>query len=484
MQFRTDRAFTAGRWRHFSKALASLLMFCIVCATNLASSSAASSQPISRDLYASLSQTSSGGVCGTWSIVPSPNPAVISNLKAVTAISSSNAWAFGSYNVGRVEVTPGQFEDPNPNRTLALHWDGKTWRIVPAPDIGAGDNYLEAAVAVSSSDVWAVGHYNQPRQKVENDFWRQVGPAKVLILHWNGKAWSSIPTPDLGKNDGNSRLTSIAAVSRNDVWAAGYFGDNNEPFEQGRDDRPRTLIMHWNGAKWSVVPSPNPGSFFDKLYSISAVTKNDIWASGAKSGTLSTPNGGTDILPLVLHWDGKAWTEAVLPENNLYGDYKALLGIKAFSTSVLSVGEAASEGSVSAMSYRHSGRQWLNVGLPSPQATTDAPPQNSLTAISATSTSSEWAVGSYATEAPNPAGYIVNTFILHWNGKSWTRVPSPNTSFVVKNSLGTFNIQYNELAAIATLQNGDSWAVGSTGGNTNLEARTLIMRFKNVSCNH
>jgi hypothetical protein len=41
----------------------------------------------------------------------------------------------------------------------------------------------------------------------------------------------------------------IAASGPNDIWAVGY--------EETSSYVPQTLIEHWDGHSWSVVPSPN-----------------------------------------------------------------------------------------------------------------------------------------------------------------------------------------------------------------------------------
>src|SRR5690242_16534021 len=64
-------------------------------------------------------------------------------------------------------------------------------------------------------------------------------------------SWSTISSPNPGV--GNESLYGIAAVSANDVWAVGNTQNNGV-------GNPQTLIEHWDGTSWSVVPSPNPGS--------------------------------------------------------------------------------------------------------------------------------------------------------------------------------------------------------------------------------
>ena len=48
----------------------------------------------------------------------------------------------------------------------------------------------------------------------------------------------------------NDQLNGIAVVSANDIWAVGTSSTNSTGNEQ-------TLIEHWNGSTWNVVPSPN-----------------------------------------------------------------------------------------------------------------------------------------------------------------------------------------------------------------------------------
>src|SRR5437870_1586106 len=64
--------------------------------------------------------------CGSWSVVPSPNVGTRPNfLYAVSALSDTDVWA-----VGRVS-------DSFTGRTLAEHWDGTSWKVVPTPRLRA-----------------------------------------------------------------------------------------------------------------------------------------------------------------------------------------------------------------------------------------------------------------------------------------------------------------------------------------------------------
>jgi len=65
----------------------------------------------------------------------------------------------------------------------------------------------------------------------------------------------------------------VAAVSANNSWAAGYY------FNSG--GIPRTLIEHWNGTSWKVVPSPNVGPNDNLLNGVARIPgSSNVWAVG------------------------------------------------------------------------------------------------------------------------------------------------------------------------------------------------------------
>jgi hypothetical protein len=83
-----------------------------------------------------------------------------------------------------------------------------------------------------------------------------------------------------------------------------------------------------------------------------------------------------------------------------------------------------------------------------------------LNGVSADSASDAWAVGSAGTSA----------LTLHWNGTSWTRVPSPSPSS-----------RYNALFGVSAVSGSDAWAVGAYVSNTTGHADTLILHWNGTS---
>src|SRR5206468_5640875 len=119
------------------------------------------------------------------------------SLYGVKAISSNDVWAVGHYYTGSTW------------RTLTEHWNGAQWGIVSSPN-ASGDNIMTGGIgATSSSDVWAVGYAGNPQQ--------------TLVLHWNGSSWSIVSSPSIAGQ--NNELWGVASVAGNDVWAVGFAGN-------------------------------------------------------------------------------------------------------------------------------------------------------------------------------------------------------------------------------------------------------------------
>jgi hypothetical protein len=177
-------------------------------------------------------------------------------------------------------------------QTLFLHWDGSSWNVVHSRNMEGFNNELQSLSVVSPSDIWAVGYYMHDRSVMDPQ-------SRTLILHWDGDQWAVVPSPNLGQHD--DQLYAVSAVSANDIWAVGYY--NNGP---GSHDQ--TLVAHWDGSQWSALPSPNLGSHNNYLYSVAAVGTNDIWAVG-----FYFDDEGLHSQNMVLHWDGSDWSAVDTP---------------------------------------------------------------------------------------------------------------------------------------------------------------------------
>src|SRR5712692_5517563 len=98
----------------------------------------------------------------------------------------------------------------------------------------------------------------------------QMGGGQTLIEHWNGSHWQIVKSPNPGSI--YNSLYGVTAVSATNVWAVGYYVHTTGVTQ--------TLIEHWNGSRWSVVKSPSPASMNNELFSVAAVSASDDWAVG------------------------------------------------------------------------------------------------------------------------------------------------------------------------------------------------------------
>ena len=134
-------------------------------------------------------------------------------------------------------------------------------------------------------------------------------------------------------------------------------------------------------------------------------------------------------------------------------------------SSAWAVGSFELSGSVAqTLTERWNGKSWQVVPSQNPGGTIRS---SSLSDVAARSSSSAWAVGSYADTAQ-----FQQTLIERWNGSSWKLVPSPNPG-----GAGT----WNTLAGVAYISRTAAWAVGSSG------FRALVLRWnggawKRVPC--
>jgi hypothetical protein len=244
-----------------------------------------------------------------WKIVPHPSPGWNSFLNGVAAVSPRNVWAVGAYS-----AAPYRYND----RTLVLHWNGTTWKRIPSPHPGVRPvgSSLSGVAVVSAKNIWAVGSYS-PRAPSSGHH------TLTLVLHWNGKKWRQVPSTNPAGNSGFNVLYGVAALGRNDVWAVG--GSWNSQF-QGPP-----LVEHWNGHSWRTVPAPVgcPNSFEQPLMDLAALARNDIWAAGTGDGPYPCHSGGLPTSQaLAEHWDGNTWSVSPIVNPRLSVD-DAFLGIAA-----------------------------------------------------------------------------------------------------------------------------------------------------------
>jgi hypothetical protein len=163
--------------------------------------------------------------------------------------------------------------------TLVEHWNVKAWSIIPTPNVGHGASALFAVAALSPTDAWAVGGYYLGNTTFNT--LQFENESHTLVEHRDGKVWSVVSSPDPAATGGDAAinvLSALTVVSPNDIWAVGAYAYPSTPM--------RTLAIHLNGTVWSVVPTPNPNGNLDNLlYGVAAESPSSIWAVGTPMNT-------------------------------------------------------------------------------------------------------------------------------------------------------------------------------------------------------
>lgn len=231
---------------------------------------------------------------------------------------------------------------------VAARWVNGRWQQTAQPIVHG--RLFDVAVK-GADDAWAVGSYATP-----DDWW-----SRLLVQHWDGKAWKQIPGPAL-VNERGSEFYTVATLG-DQVWAAGSGPGAKEGFNEGivyRYDGKRWVgvndavsaeaayiwdivpltrtnvwiaaengIKHYNGKVWKDAALPGGPSPDIHLRGLTAVGPSDIWAVGHREDPVLRRR------PLVYHFDGKSWSEVPAP-----ADRGELWSVNVVSGRPVAVGES------------------------------------------------------------------------------------------------------------------------------------------------
>ena len=151
--------------------------------------------------------------------------------------------------------------------------------------LASNNEFLFLGVSAdATNDAWAVGFNGSDN-------------IRTSAMHWDGTNWKRMPTPNVGA--GTNKLNGVLALAPNNVWAVGF----STPIASPEHAATLTLIEHFDGTSWAVVPSPNVGpnsaNQSNRLFGLTANWANDIWAFGS----YFTADGSGHQMTLLLHWD-------------------------------------------------------------------------------------------------------------------------------------------------------------------------------------
>ena len=171
-------------------------------------------------------------------------PAALRAYGDVSFVSSTDIWALGRYS-RRSQVSG--------NRYAAMHWNGKSWRVVSlgAIKLPQPTKYrLGPIVATGPRNLWVVGNL------VHAPF----------LLHWAGSAggWSRVDLPT-----GSNSIDAMAQDGHGGLWLYAYSEAGTWQFD------------HYNAGNWTQQPVPTEPGGSNLLYSMSWIPgTHSVWAVG------------------------------------------------------------------------------------------------------------------------------------------------------------------------------------------------------------
>ena len=351
-------------------------------------------------------------------------------------------------------------------QSLIERWDGNAWTASAAANATAAqNNTLIGMTCVSAADCWAVGSFfNGSVQQTLIEHWDGTAWSIVdspntsaarsnilysitcaaasdcwvigyhaadfayqtLIQHWDGNTWSIVPSPSTDAAQ-NNFLNSVTCTSASDCWAVGFY-DSGAAYQ--------TLIERWNGSAWAIVPSPNTDATREnRLFSVTCASGSDCWAVGRFFN-------GTALQTLIQRWNGSAWTIITSPNTSDSEENNLQSVTCATASDCWAVGSyGPGDGTGLTLIERWNGSAWQIVASPNPTAPFN---YNFLRGVTCSSPSKCWAVGYYFADGAN------RTLIERWDGSAWLLVDSPNTSAT----------QNNYLIGVSCASGTDCWAAG------------------------
>jgi hypothetical protein len=163
------------------------------------------------------------------------------------------------------------------NGAVIGHYDGQTWKTMEAYIMGEAMGDLTGIWASSGKDIFAVGGTIGQSYK---------DPARTMILHYNGTAWSIMDA------DFPGCLLDVWGSGPDDVFAVGMEG----------------LVLHWNGSTWSkmdITSRVNPANSVPDLQGLWGDGPNNVFCLGV---CVSLSSSQTTITT-ILHYQNGVWTE-------------------------------------------------------------------------------------------------------------------------------------------------------------------------------
>jgi hypothetical protein len=243
----------------------------------------------------------------TWTIVTSPNPPGTSpnGLADIDCTTAAHCFAVGATNA-----------DSFSGQTLIERWNGTTWMIASGAVAGA----LQGVSCVSTSDCLAVGD-DQGRSD-----------PSALAMHWNGTTWTPAPGPQSSTDTFLTKAAAVYCTAANFCAAVGT----------GRFIAPHLDCV----LTFAAIGTTDGTGWTDSPRGYCGITPLDVTctisANCTEVGTQTTATAGYNNT-VVLHWDGAAWVGVASPNPTNANDSSLAAVACASATNCFAVGTSFSD---------------------------------------------------------------------------------------------------------------------------------------------
>ena len=263
-----------------------------------------------------------------------------------------------------------------------------------------------------------------------------------LAERWNGSRWALEVTPNPGI--GGVPLAAVSCGSATSCTAVGYYDFGALGFTSN------TLAEHWNGRRWAVASLPSPGALGGDLSAVSCPSRSICTAAGYYNGT---SDEGPGTAPLAMRLGSGGWAVEPTPGHADENVTSGATGVSCPTVSTCTaVGENAGGGP---LAMRWDGLKWRT------QTAADEFGLLGFNGVSCTSATACIAIG--------------GSYGQRWNGRKWAlrriAVPAGARGFSLSavscssarrcTAVGSRNMtvsQVSDVLTVAVRWNGHTWA--------------------------
>lgn len=248
-------------------------------------------------------------------------------LYGIDAASPTDMWTVG------YSRDPGQL-----GISLAIRYDGTSWRIVNTPNpANSNGSTLNAVAHLGANSAFAVGSYEDSNGNV----------TRPLAMAWNGSVWTLLPVPEVSGCTGPATLNDVDAAGASLVMVGTC------RTASGQDSG---FVMSKIGARWQVQVAPGDPILPvpSTLQSISSVPGGGLWAVGTSFNNAQQTAAG-----ISLRRQGSTWAPVAVPQ---VGTSTQLLAVAGSSRNAIwSVGVTATSAFAERLSLYWTGRRYVDV---------------------------------------------------------------------------------------------------------------------------